>query len=63
MQKLLFDRAEMRGHLLDCFEQQELKPFPGGKKRSVQRCAAKHFVIALYCTCGMPESVDRNMMV
>ena len=59
--KLCLDQSMMRHHLLDCFEQQELSPFPeiAGKTR---RCRTKHFFISLHCICGMPESVDKKMV-
>ncbi len=61
IRRLTFDQGKMRRHLVECFERQELKPFPAGR-RNLPRCTTKHFFIPLYCTCGMPESFDRNMV-
>ena len=51
----LFDQKEMRIHLLQCFERQQMSMFPimkrrhsGAKVKSVEK-------IPIYCVCCMPE--------
>ena len=47
----------MRSHLLSCFERSELTPYPlATTTTDTIRCALRHHVIILHCTCRMPES-------
>ena len=59
--KLEFDQSIMRQHLLDCFQSEELKPFPMTTAKPKKR-KSKHIFIHLYCTCLMPASYDVQMI-
>ena len=58
LRTLIFDQGRMRSHLLSCFERSELTPFPLATTTTdtIRRCALRHHVIILHCTCRMPES-------
>ena len=61
--QLHFHQAAMREHLVTCFEQEELSPFPLAEhtaRRVV--CRSKHLFVHTYCVCGMPESFDSEMV-
>ena len=47
--------------LEQCFEKEELTPFPRAYK-PVPRCREKHLFIKVYCICGLPESYDSHMI-
>ena len=55
LRTLIFDQGRMRSHLLSC---SELTPFPLATTTTdtIRRCALRHHVIILHCTCRMPES-------
>ncbi len=59
--QLRFNQSQMRRHLLKCFSQQELTPFPE-TQNSVSTSATKHHFVHLYCSCRRPESYDRFMI-
>ena len=46
----IFHQALMRNHLLKCFEQKKLEPFPVFKERRVSTCA-KTMTVKVYCYC------------
>ena len=46
----IFRQALMRNHLLKCFEQKKLEPFPVFKERRVSTCA-KTMTVRVYCYC------------
>ena len=60
--RLSFHQQGMRDHLVQCFQQQQLQPFPASQKRKEQKNRLKHIQIHLYCTCGLPESSDTQMI-
>ena len=43
-----YDADKMRAHLEQCFEKEELTPFPRAYK-PVPRCREKHLFIKVYC--------------
>ena len=49
-----YQQAEMRSHLLSCFEKGELQLFPRAQ-RSASVCSRQILCIKTYC-CGLPES-------
>ena len=53
-----FDQSQMRGHLIQCFEEKALSPFPRTSKR-VRHSKLSHFLIHINCSCGRPDSVDQ----
>ena len=56
---LNLDNTKMRKHLIDCFDKEELSPFPTiCDNQSLEKCNMKNIFIPLYCTCGLPESYD-----
>ena len=60
--RLEFDQPRMRQHLLDCFQSEELKPFPMTTAKPQKR-RSKHIFIHLHCTiCLMPDSYDVKMI-
>ena len=61
VKSLCFQQDEMRKHLQECLEQQELTPFPQTRE-TIVRNKGKHHYIRLYCKCSLPESYDRQMI-
>ena len=59
---LQVNQQDMREHLSQCFELQELTPFPP-TKRSVYMSQVKHFEIRVYCACMLPASYDTEMIM
>ena len=57
LRTLIFDQGR-HSHLLSCFERSELAPFPLATTTTdaIRRCALRHHVIILHCTCRMPDS-------
>ncbi len=54
----------MRSHLQHCFEAEELSTFPQAQNSAVIiRCNSKKVTIELYCTCGLPETYDSQMVL
>ena len=60
--KIVFEQDKMRGHLLKCFINKKLEPFPHRKVLALPRklcrpvkCLPFKQVI-LYCTCRMPDT-------
>ena len=59
-QHILFEQSQMRSHLLKCFQEKKMEPFPH-KVASIQTENAPFFPYAtldLFCTCHMPETYD-----
>ena len=56
-----FNQLEMRKHLQQFFEKNQLTAFPTGN-RDVTRNPRRHVFVHVYCTCGMPESYDSRMV-
>ena len=52
-----FDQTKMQSHLVQCFEMKTLSPFPQTKKK-VKRSMLANILIAVYCHCGRPDSLD-----
>ena len=52
-------QSEMRKHLISCFQQGELKPFPRARK-TARICCREILSIKTFC-CGLPESYS-NMI-
>ena len=57
----------MRKHLINCFEREELSPFPVVEqqaKTNLKRviCRKKHLFVHTYCVCSLPESYDSEMV-
>ena len=59
---LQVEQQDMREHLHQCFELQDLTPFPPAKK-SVHVSQVKHFAINVYCVCMLPASYDTEMIM
>ena len=55
--KLNFDQAQMRHHLLKCFQKKEMMPFPQSKKGDHNNYFPGR-EIELFCSCQMPETYD-----
>ena len=56
--KLNFDQAQMRQHLLKCFQKKEMLPFPQTKAGPHHRTYFPGYAIEVYCSCRMPETYD-----
>ena len=52
--RLIFDKASMRRHLLECLEKSEMRPFPVQGYRSPAMGRLESFRI--YCKCRMPHN-------
>ena len=61
VEMMCFDQSAMRKHLAQCFERQQLSPFPAADCKQ-RKCRTKHFVVTMYCYCRMPSSFDDNMI-
>ena len=54
---LTFDECKLRQHLVNCFETEELAPFPlAPPEMTVRRAEQKHVLIEVNCKCGRPDS-------
>lgn len=62
LSKLIFDQDRMRAHLVSCFSDQKLAPFPQLHGTKAKTCRLKHIFVHLYCTCLLPESFDHSMV-
>ena len=56
--KLNFDQAQMRQHLLKCFQKKEMLPFPQTIAGPHHRTYFPGYAIEVYCSCRMPETYD-----
>ena len=46
----------MRGHLIDCFKQNEMSLFPAGTRKSAFVDGVRYSVyLKVFCSCQMPE--------
>lgn len=61
LSQVTYNPDKMRAHLEQCFEKEELSPFPPANK-PVRRCKPKHLFIHVYCVCRLPESYDSKMI-
>ena len=53
------DESQMRPHLVSCFEQGRLSPFPtAAEKPPVKRASLSRVVIPVNCECRMPDSQE-----
>ena len=58
-----FTQETMKHHLLQCFTQQKISPFPAAPSATkIKRNKVKHLFVTQYCSCAMPESFDTNMI-
>ena len=53
-----FDQCKMRSHVVKCFMEEKLAPFPLSKL-TVPRTNFKTVCLQLYCSCNMPECFDK----
>lgn len=60
--KLNFNCNQMRQHLINCFDQGMLSPFPVSRVKTSRRCAARQYCISLFCSCFLPKSYSRSMV-
>ena len=61
---ITYDSQQMRSHLQHCFEAKEWSTFPQTQNSAVIiRCNPKEVTIELYCTCGLPETYDSQMVL
>lgn len=51
-----FDQAKMRQHLLTCFENGEITPFPRTRKATMNNKENPEIYIETFCVCRLPES-------
>ena len=52
----------MREHLLNCFKNRMLLPFPGSKRCNANKCTViATTTIKLYCICRFPEDKKQKM--
>jgi hypothetical protein len=58
---LTFDFMRMREHLLHCFEEQCVSPFPM-KKKPVKRNHLTNIVIPAHCICRRPDSYNEMIL-
>ena len=61
MRTVAFKQSTMRQHFIHCLESQQLDQFPPADHQ-VKRNKLKHFFIALFCICKLPESYDDQMI-
>ncbi len=61
LRAVTYNPERMRAHLEQCFEKEELSPFPPAEKR-VRRCKLAHLFVHVYCICGLPDSYDSQMI-
>ena len=54
---ITFDESQMRSHLITCFEEGKLSPFPKSTA-AVERVRLSHIVIPVNCECRMPDSKE-----
>jgi hypothetical protein len=60
---ITFDQKQLRTHLLDCFLNKKLLPFPKSSRSETIPRPSKHIhIIDLYCYCHMPEIFDEMMI-
>ena len=62
LRSVTFEQSDMRSHLMQCFADCKLSPFPVASTVDVTRCALKHVFIHVYCLCLNVESYDDNMI-
>ena len=62
VEKLEFDQAQMRDHLIKCFTKKKMLPFPTLKKCRPWNNFFPGREIELYCVCLMPDTYDDNMI-
>ena len=56
---MTFDEIKLRQHLVNCFERQELTPFPLAlPEKNVRRAKQQNILIEIHCTCGCPDTFD-----
>ena len=56
----VFDESKLRQHLLSCYENGKLTPFP--KEHDGAEVVCNKESIELYCKCRMPEHFDSHMV-
>ena len=55
---ITFNQSRMRSHLLQCFENDEIMPFPRQHKPSKRKRGYELEVIRTFCTCNLHEAYD-----
>ena len=58
-----FNQALLRKHLLDCFNNNKIVPFPKQKFESLPRPHRLRYTVDLFCVCRMPEDWDTVMIL
>ena len=59
--EMSFDLHQMRPHLLKCFAEEYMTPFPTTKKR-ITKCGKKTERFPVYCICRMPYKPEDDMV-
>ena len=63
LRDITFDQSKLRSHLLWCFTNNQLTPFPITSSTVPRACGAdKISFISLYCHCRRPESYDNLVL-
>ena len=52
-----YNQSAMRSHLEECFEKEELSPFPPSSV-PVKKSRLKHVFVKVYCFCKRPKSYN-----
>ena len=61
--KIHFNQSLMRQHLLKCFENQKLSPFPLAQaNNNIKMSTTKKYSIPIFCPCLLPDSYDEEMV-
>lgn len=62
--KIQFNQSQMRQHLLKCFEDQKLSPFPLAQANSkrIKMSTTRKYSVPIFCPCKLPDSYDEQMV-
>ena len=58
---ITFDESQMCSHLITCFEEGKLSPFPkstAAEEPPIEQVRLSHIVIPVNCECRMPDSKE-----
>ena len=57
--EITFDESKLYQHLVNCFEREQLVPFPlAPPEKTVRRAKQQNILIEINCTCGRPDTFD-----
>ena len=62
VQSVSFNQSKMRAHLLECFENRKMAPFPSCLSNVKTLKKSQTLKVFVYCTCRLPDFYDKTMI-